>query len=393
MKQKQTLKIAALFAASILTTNLLNAQQGKFALNNSISPLKNYSVTGDSHPFFVDIDGDGDLDCFSGEFNYNGKGTSFSKIHFFKNEGSNAYPLFKKISGKDNPLGEVQIYGLANPVFVDIDNDGLVDCFIGSDAGTVYFYKNTGTATQPQFEKQPVSQNPLHLVKYSDFDFVNAAFADLDNDGDFDCLITDRYGNEGYFVNKGTRENPEFEKASPAQDPFRFLASNEIKGISFFDWNKDGLTDLFVGNAMFKNVGSKIAPSFQKVNDNSPELSAYASDLPIRWVDLNNDGKMEAVRGTAGGSFDYLTVKAVAEKVKLNVAAYPNPTREQFTIYLPNKSDESVFVKVTDATGKTVLNFKSDNNTIVFGKTLRSGSYFLQVNNGNDVMTQKLIKE
>lgn len=393
MNQRKTLKITAFFVASILSGTILNAQSGKFIVDNSISPLKNYTVTGDSHPFFVDIDADGDLDCFSGEFNYNGKGTSVSKISFFKNEGNNAHPLFKKITGNLNPLASIEISGLANPVFVDIDNDGLVDCFIGSNEGKIHYFKNIGTINQPEFERQPVSQNPLYLVKYSDFDFVNAAFADIDNDGDLDCLITDSYGNEGYFVNKGTKENASFEAVPANQDPFRFLAGEEIKGVSFFDWNKDGLTDLFVGNTMFKNVGSKLSPAFKKVADNSPEMIAYASELPIRWVDLNNDGKVEIVRGTENGSFDYMTVKSISEKVKMKVDAYPNPSKEQFTIYLPNKSNESVFVKVIDASGKTVLNFKSDNNTIVFGKTLKSGSYFLQVDNGNETMTQKLIKE
>lgn len=393
MKQNQTLKIVTLLAASVIVAGSVVAQTTKYVENNAISPLKSYAVSGDSHPFFVDIDGDGDLDCFSGEFNYNGKGTSVSSIHFFRNEGTNAYPLFKKVAENENPLGMVKVSGLANPVFVDIDNDGLVDCFIGSTGGIVYFYKNIGTVNDPKFEIQSPSQNPLHTVRYANFDFVNAAFADIDNDGDLDCLITDAAGNEAYYINAGTKERPLFEKVAANQDPFRFLANTQIKGVSFFDWNKDGLVDLFVGNKMYKNIGSKTNPVFQPVKDDSPELIAYASELPVRWVDLNHDGRPEAVRGNENGTFDYLTVKNVSERMVMKVDAYPNPSKEQFTIYLPNKSTASVFVKVTDASGKTVLNFKTDDNTIVFGKNLKPGSYFLQVNTNNEVATQKLIKQ
>ena len=32
----------------------------------------------------------------------------------------------------------------ANPAFVDLDNDGDLDLIVGSDAGTLYYFRNTG---------------------------------------------------------------------------------------------------------------------------------------------------------------------------------------------------------------------------------------------------------
>jgi len=79
----KTCTIFLLIAGFSLT---VSAQQKVFAINNHDNPLKNFSVplNTESHPFFVDIDHDGDLDCFSGEY-ANGK---LSKIYFYRNDGS-----------------------------------------------------------------------------------------------------------------------------------------------------------------------------------------------------------------------------------------------------------------------------------------------------------------
>src|SRR6476660_6538035 len=79
----------------------ISAQQKTFVINNHDNPLKNFSVAlnRESHPFFVDIDHDGDLDCFSGEYS-NGQ---LSKIYFYRNDGTAKTPSFKQITGINNP--------------------------------------------------------------------------------------------------------------------------------------------------------------------------------------------------------------------------------------------------------------------------------------------------
>src|SRR3954466_4937879 len=78
----------------------LSAQQKTFLINNHENPLKNFSIPSnkESHPFFVDIDHDGDLDCFSGEY-ANGH---LSKIYFYRNDGTTKTPLFKQVTGANN---------------------------------------------------------------------------------------------------------------------------------------------------------------------------------------------------------------------------------------------------------------------------------------------------
>src|SRR4051794_8775423 len=88
-----------------VVSNTAIGQQSSFLVNQAINPLKSFvaASTTESHPFFVDIDGDGDLDCFAGEYT-NGGGANFSKVYFFRNEGNKRNPLFKSVSGGANPL-------------------------------------------------------------------------------------------------------------------------------------------------------------------------------------------------------------------------------------------------------------------------------------------------
>src|SRR4051812_44866578 len=75
-------------------------QHASLIVNAAANPLRHFGVQGESHPFFVDIDADGDLDCFAGEYT---NGAGFSTIHFYRNEGTRKAPLFKPVHGASNP--------------------------------------------------------------------------------------------------------------------------------------------------------------------------------------------------------------------------------------------------------------------------------------------------
>src|SRR6266498_3346301 len=180
-------KIFTVFVPLIAFGFHISAQRKVFLINNHNNPLKNFSIPShqESHPFFIDVDGDGDLDCFSGEYT-NGE---LSKIYYYRNDGTDKYPVFKQITGTANPLNKVVANTLSIPYFIDIDDDDDYDCFIGDGyTGAVIYYKNIGTAKEPVF---------VHIAN--------------------------------------------------SEDPFHSLESRKgIYNVSFEDWNRDGLTDLFV---------------------------------------------------------------------------------------------------------------------------------------------------
>jgi len=94
-----------------------------------------------SSPTFVDIDGDGDLDAFTGEAYYYYYGYD-SYVHYFENIGDASTPAFVERTGAANPLNMVSNEYFVVPTFADIDGDGDFDAFIGEYNGTIHFYRN-----------------------------------------------------------------------------------------------------------------------------------------------------------------------------------------------------------------------------------------------------------
>src|SRR5690606_27863570 len=69
---------------------------------------------------------------------------------YFENTGSDSAPVFVQRFGGDNPLDGV-IADRAKPVLVDIDDDGDLDAFIGSDTGELRSFENTGSVAAATF--------------------------------------------------------------------------------------------------------------------------------------------------------------------------------------------------------------------------------------------------
>src|SRR5687768_3640369 len=81
----------------------------------------------------------------------------------------------------------------------------------------------------------------------------------------------------------------------------------------------------------------------------------------------------------------------IAGKLRVNI--FPNPTFDQFTLAIESGSKESVQILITDILGRRVYQTGGrTNQTYAFGKDLGRGVYVVQVKQGNDIQTFKLIK-
>jgi hypothetical protein len=75
------------------------------------------------------------------------------------------------------------------------------------------------------------------------------------------------------------------------------------------------------------------------------------------------------------------------------VQALPNPSRTDFTLNLQSSNKERVQIIVTDMFGKKLYQTTgSANQRYTFGKEFRSGTYIIQVIQGKEIQTLKLIK-
>ncbi|MFQ5569764.1 MAG: FG-GAP repeat domain-containing protein [Rhodothermales bacterium] len=173
-----------------------------------------------------DLDADGDLDMLIGTWNQG--------VALYRNEGTPTAPHFVA----ENP-SYVQLTRGSNsaPALVDIDADGDLDLFVGEASGTLNFYRNDGTPQTPRFT--------LVSDEYGDIDIgrrSHPAFVDLDADGDQDLVVGTEAGSLVYFRNDGTPHEPDFVRDDTFALPVQQLATP-----AFADIDGDGDADFFAG--------------------------------------------------------------------------------------------------------------------------------------------------
>jgi len=83
-----------------------------------------------SNPELIDIDNDGDLDLFIGEY--------YGWIYFYRNDGDNSTPVWTSVGYvTDSSGGTIDVGSWSRPDFADIDGDGDLDLFIGEYYGRI----------------------------------------------------------------------------------------------------------------------------------------------------------------------------------------------------------------------------------------------------------------
>jgi len=300
LSMQKTIRLATATAAvvgatAILQPNSASAQSFTSIVKNPLSSVidSNYSLK----PSFVDIDADGDMDAFIGK--------TTGEIQYYRNDGSTSTPYFNKITGIENPLDGFGITnGWASPTFVDIDNDGDMDAFIGNNAGYIQFFENTGAADSPAFTEITDSKNPLNGIKVGSNN-ATPSFVDMNNDGLFDAVIGNYEGTLSYFENTGTKSTPILTQRTGIANPLGTIdvGSNSIS--SFYDYDNDGDFDAFVGDLtgvihFYKNEGTKTNPSFAEQTGTLNPLSSVNVNINSApsFVDINNDGFQDVFIGS-----------------------------------------------------------------------------------------------
>jgi len=354
------------------------------------NPFNLSNAGGFNSPVFVDIDNDGDLDCFSG--------LGIGQTAYYKNNGTNQFPSFATWQ-LANIFGIFDAGNNAKPAFADIDFDGDYDLYMGEAGFRILFLRNIGTSFSPNFFY--VNDNPAGISGLGSN--VAPVFVDIDDDGDLDLFTGQLDGNILFFRNVGTRFNPSW--ANPIINPFGLSNVGSRSKPAFCDIDKDGDFDLFVGNEngdiiFFKNIGTKTDPSFAAPLTNPFGLSNVGTNSTPSFADIDNDGKEDLFVGSGTGNTYYFrntTIVSVEEEQNssfIEVKAYPNPVSNTLSISGRNidldKSDVSVYSILGEK-----LNLKTTKNgsfaSINFSD-LTAGIYILVIKNEVVNYTTKIIK-
>src|SRR5437667_5434001 len=123
----------------------------------------------------------------------------------------------------------------------DVDGDGRLDIYFVNQLGGNQLWRNLG---HDKFENITATAG----VGLEDKICVTASFADIDNDGLPDLFVTTvRMGNF-LFKNLGQGKFKDITLESGLGTSGSGTAARHSSGAVFFDFNKDGLLDLFVAN-------------------------------------------------------------------------------------------------------------------------------------------------
>ena len=337
----------------------------------------NLFVTNADYPGIADVDNDGDLDILTfgvlGSFIGMHKNMSMEKYgtpdsldfehtsycwgHVAESDESNilyfdtcvpgTYVTEPIVNRKDRHTGSTLL-------LQDLDNNGLVDLLLGDvDYPGLFALYNTGS-TDDAFIYFADTLFPQGTNNINLFSMPVAAYTDVNNDDIKDLLvspfdpgiITSQNKNSSWlYLNSGSDTNPVFELQETD-----FLQSEMIDVGSgaypvIYDWDNDGLDDLFVGNygyysysyyenyflhsvyysqiAYFKNIGTILHPEFELVDEDFAGLSSlHEIGLAPTFGDINGDGSPDLLLGNSEGKIIYVSYNKLKDEFDIVTKNY-----------------------------------------------------------------------
>lgn len=359
-------------------------------------PFNTVSVYYNATPDMVDIDNDGDLDLFVGEY-----GDTYGGLQYFENIGTATSPNFA--APVYNPWGVTPTNKEFHPRLVDIDNDGDYDMFAGEYGGDMMFFENTGTATVPAFAAQ--LRNPFNLTSCNNQAFLS--FPDLDNDGDFDLMAGEVGGTLQYFENIGSDTMPAFGPSFP--NPFGL---SDVFGVSMpemADLDLDGDLDLLVGESngneeYFENTGTASAPAFAPPVSSPYGIVAASANAVPEFADVDGDGDLDLWLGVQDGTLAFQENRAIVSAAAAldgfaRVTVYPNPTADLVTVDLESdQAMKDLRAELYDATGRVIATQEKSNSStdVQFRFDLRdyaAGTYLLRLRSGDRTQVERIVRD
>jgi hypothetical protein len=274
---------------------------------------------------FFDADNDGDLDLFVARY----VTWSFEKNGYCgeKKPGYRAYchpdnyegiaNLFYRNNGDGTFTDASEKAGIANPAgkglgvaFADYDADGFIDVYVANDSVQSFLYRNDGAGA---FAEVGLLTGVGFTEDGKTFAGMGVDFADYDNDGRPDLIVTD-LSNERYRL---FRQNADGSFRDVTHSSGVGAASLLFSGWStrFVDYDNDGWKDLFVAQGHVMDTIEKTSPNlrylqpplllrnqagrFIRVSPGEPFTRDWAG-RGAAFGDIDNDGDIDVVMSSVG---------------------------------------------------------------------------------------------
>ncbi|TKJ40664.1 hypothetical protein CEE37_06790 [candidate division LCP-89 bacterium B3_LCP] len=312
-------------------------------------------------PQLIDINGDGKLEFFS---------TTYDQMCYFENVGTQQAPSLLFVEEGWQYISHPSL----KPFFVDINADGLYDLICGEGiipgSPSVALYINRGTPQEPQL----VLHDPNYITNSSFHANTTPGLTDIDDDNDYDMFISDDMGHFFYYQNIGDSLTPNFTYIDSQWQGIYFPYPQEgHKGFTFGDLDEDGDFDMLLSSPVqnniyfYRNLGTPQVPAMYLETE---EFLDYAVDFIYRptLVDVDSDTDLDLFIGDgSGGIFFFRNITGQNEVgpkrpdipfPRLDFSIGPNPANPvtwiSFTLPSPQEATLAVYnilgAKVTTLT-------------------------------------------
>jgi hypothetical protein len=361
---------------------------------------------------FFDYDNDGKLDLFVGRYvdwtfannRYCGivKPGARAYCHpdnfkgvaniLFRNNGDGTFTDISVKAGIANPNGKT--LGIA---FADFDQDGWTDIYVANDSVQCFLYRNKHDGT---FEEVSLAAGAGFNEDGKTFAGMGTDFADYDNDGYPDIIVTD-LSDERYVLFHNNRDGT-FTDATNESGLGRATHAYSGWSTRFFDFDNDGWKDIFVAQGhvmdtievtspnlsylqpplMMKNDGGK----FTRVKP-GPAFDVKWAGRAAAFGDLDNDGDIDIVvanvnqhayilRNNGGNGKGWIGVEApIGARVKVGQQYY----EVQTAVGYQSASDARLIIGLGSETSARLVEIQ------MLGKTQR----FENVKSGQRLLWKK----
>ena len=322
-------------------------------------------------PAIVDIDCDKRLDLFIGRveglvIHYEADAPGSLRFAFLTDHWEDI-----EIVGRGGGPGPSVRHGANALAFADFDDDRDLDLLWGDffEPGVLLIQNIGATCSTPSFRVDPV---PMPFADARTSGYNAPAPVDLDVDGDLDFLMG-VIGGSNNPVTTAADNFYYFERT--AKDRLELRTKRFLNGIDLGsesvpaagDLDADGDVDLIVGNKIdasgdagrlivFRNVGTKAAPSFRQ----EPALKLVdAFHLAPALGDLDGDGDLDLLVGTWNQDIRYFRNRGTARDAKFvedaALAIKPQKTSLASPVLADIDDDKDLDLFVGTATGAIVF--------------------------------------
>ncbi|MFQ6607271.1 MAG: FG-GAP-like repeat-containing protein [Fidelibacterota bacterium] len=322
---------------------------------------------------WADVDNDGDEDAFITNGAWNGY--EANDLYFNNGDGT-----FTQVIEGSIVIDQHQSH---EATWGDPDNDGDLDLYVvnGYDENN-NFYENLGDGTFNQWMTGSIVNDAG--------DGKGAAWADVNNDGNLDLLVTNDY-DETNVLYLGVGDLTFSEGVLDTE-------TGRSHNPSFADFDNDGDVDLFIANGYYENnfLYENVGDGSFSLMTSSPISTDGGESRGGSWGDYDNDGDLDLFvsnasytdnflyRNEGEGTFIRITEgEIVNDGGTSNGAAWGDYDNDgDLDLYVSNAEFQNNFLYDNNGDGTFT---KDTSTTLTFSNSMSKGGSWADIDNDGDL--------